>query len=150
MREGDALARRSLGLTMASVQSDLDLTGDLRRLEGRRLEALVQGDFEVLEALHAPDYELINPAGDALSRSTYLGEIASGALRYSVFSPEGRIRVRRLGDAAILRYVVHIRIQRSGEMYEGRFWHTDYWERRAGDWQAVWSQATETEPVPAE
>ena len=125
-----------------------ELDHDLRVLEEQRLAALVHGDLEVIEALHASDYELINPAGDLLSRSTYLGEIATGELRYSTFESDGPIRVRQHGTTAILRYVAHIRIERGGDVFEGRFWHTDYWERRAGRWQAVWSQATETAVPP--
>lgn len=122
---------------------------ELAELETRRLEALVSADVDAMESLHAADYELINPGGEALSRSTYLGDIRSGKLRYSVFRPAGPVRVRRVGDAAILRYVVHIEIDANGVHYGGRFWHTDYWERREGRWQAVWSQATETESPPA-
>ncbi|HEX8025477.1 MAG TPA: nuclear transport factor 2 family protein [Candidatus Limnocylindrales bacterium] len=118
---------------------------DLVSLEGERLAALRAADTDRMDALHAPEYELINPAGEPLSRTTYLGELESGVLRYSVFEPSGPVRVRRAGDTAIVRYVAHIKIDRGGEQYEGHFWHTDYWERRGGRWQAVWSQATETE-----
>jgi hypothetical protein len=64
-------------------------------------------------------------------------------LRYQVFEAASPVRVRVQGDAAILRYEVRIDIGFApGEREAGRFWHTDYCERRDGQWQAVWSQAT--------
>jgi hypothetical protein len=47
--------------------------------------------------------------------------------------------VRVTGDAAILRYVALIRFASTPTM---RVWHTDYYEKRGGAWQAVWSHAT--------
>jgi hypothetical protein len=62
-----------------------------------------------------------------------------------VFEPESEIRVRVVGDAAILRYRARIDIRFAGEGRDhGSFWHTDYYERRDRRWQAVWSQATRT------
>ena len=116
---------------------------DLEALERARLEALVAGDRARMDALHAPDYELITPNGDPLSREDYLDSLASRELRYTVFSPISSIRVRRTAQAAILRYVVHIEIDFGTDHDGGRFWHTDYWELREGTWQAVWSQATQ-------
>ena len=50
----------------------------LRALERRRLRSLVEADMEVAEALHTPDFELVNPGGSTWSRERYLGGIASG------------------------------------------------------------------------
>lgn len=95
------------------------------------------------EALHAEDYELITPGGATYTKRGYLDGIASGELRYQVFEAASPVRVRVEGDTAILRYEVRIDIGFGpGDHDAGRFWHTDYWERRDGQWQAVWSQAT--------
>ena len=124
---------------------------DLEALERARLEALVAGDRVRMDALHAPDYELITPGGDPFSRSEYLDSLASGELHYTVFRPVSPVRVRQTEDAAIVRYVVHIEIDFGDGHDGGRFWHTDYWERRDGAWQAVWSQATRIQgPEPTD
>jgi hypothetical protein len=116
---------------------------DVRDLERRRLRALVDVDLETAAALHADDYELVSPSGDRWSKAGYLGAIASGALQYDVFEPESDVDVLDLTDAAAVRYVARIDIHSTdGWRDTGRFLHTDLWRRRAGRWQAVWSQAT--------
>ena len=114
----------------------------LRDIERRRLAALVAADIELARSLHADDYELVTPGGRRLSREDYLGGVAAGELRYVVFEPASEIRVRLHGDAAILRYEALIEMHMSDDIDRDRFWHTDFYERRDGRWQAVWSQAT--------
>ncbi len=115
---------------------------ELETLERTRLRALVDRDMEVATAVHADDYELITPGGAVLSGAAYLGSIADQTIRYDRFEPVGAVRALVHGDTAILRYVVRIEIAWEGGYDRGEFWHTDYWERRDGRWQAVWSQAT--------
>lgn len=125
----------------------MDSTADrtealLRDAERARLQSLVTADLSVAERLHAEDYELITPGGAEMSKRAYLDGIESGELDYSVFKPVSDIRVRLYGEAAILRYRVRIEINVGGAHDEGTFWHTDTYEIRDGQWQAVWSQAT--------
>jgi len=125
----------------------MDPEDELRSLEARRLAALVAGDVAAAEELHADDYELITPGGATYTKRRYLDEIASGALRYQVFEAVAPPRVRVLGDTAILRYEVRIDVGFGPGGHEAdHYWHTDYWERRGGRWQAVWSQATRRPP----
>lgn len=114
----------------------------LDELERQRLHALVQADLEVADALHADDYELINPGGNVLSRSEYPGGIASRELNYHVFEAASNVRVRSSTGMGVLRYQARIDIEWSGGHDAGLFWHTDVYEQRDGLWQAVWSHAT--------
>ena len=122
--------------------SDLDLADLIRETERERLRSLVAPDLDVARSLHADDYQLITPSGATLSRDEYLGDIASGALDYSVFEPESEIAVRFYGNAAIVRYRVRIDVRFGDQRDAAVFWHTDLYELRDGRWQAVWSQAT--------
>jgi len=116
---------------------------ELRGLEARRLAALVERDMATAEAIHADDYELIPPSGRTLTKRSYLDPIASGEFRYQVFEAASPVRVRVRGDTAIVRYQARIDVGFGpAERDIDLFWHTDYWERREGRWQAVWSQAT--------
>ena len=124
------------------VEAD-DLAAELRALERRRLDSLVGVDLPTAEGLHTDDYQLVTPGGAALSRSDYLGQIASGTLAYRRFEPDGDVAVRILGPAAAaLRYVAAIDATFPGGRDVDRFWHTDIYVRRDGRWQASWSQAT--------
>jgi hypothetical protein len=125
------------------VDSPTDRTeGLLREAEQARLKSLVAADLSVAERLHADDYQLITPGGAAMSKRAYLDGIGSGELDYTVFEPVSEITVRLYRQAAILRYRVRIEINVGDVHDEGTFWHTDTYELRDGQWQAVWSQAT--------
>ena len=123
-------------------EAEPGLQGILRDTERARLRSLVTPDLLVAERLHADDYELITPGGGALSKRAYLNSISLGELDYSVFEPISEIRVRLYAHAAILRYRVRIEITVDDMQDSGNFWHTDAYELRDHQWQAVWSQAT--------
>jgi len=115
----------------------------VRETERARLRALVTGDLDMATGLHADDFQLNNPAGGSLSKDAYLGMIASGELRYRIWEPD-EIAVNLHGEhAAAIRYQSVIDGEWAGQSFRGRYWHTDTYERRAGQWQVVWSQATE-------
>ena len=123
---------------------------DIADLERRRLAALVDRDTATAASLHADDYELITPGGEAVSKTQYLGAIADGRLRYLRFEPVGEIRARVHGRSATIRYRVAIVIDWPGGHDEGEFWHTDVWELLDGRWQAVWSHATQIGPISSD
>ena len=108
-----------------------------RALELRRTQALVARTMDILEQLHAPEYQLVTPSGRIFERRSYLAAIADGPF-YSRWDAKD-IVVRRSQDMAIVRYQARLEFP-SGNALD--CWHTDSYELRAGQWQAVWSQAT--------
>jgi len=127
----------------STVSREGDEVDQIRDIERQRLRALVEADMDVARRLHADDFQLITPFGDALSKDEYLGTVESGDIDYVVWKPDA-IDVRLSGDMAVLRYSSHIEIIVQGRrLPPGDYWHTDYYEKRNGRWQDVWSQATE-------
>ncbi len=116
----------------------------LPAIERRRLRALADAHIETAGPLHADDYQLITPNGSELTRDDYLGDIASGRLRYTAFEPVSPIRVLGDGPVAVLRYQARISFG-AGPGPGFACWHTDCYRRQDGRWQAVWSQATRIE-----
>jgi len=115
---------------------------NLALVERRRLSALVEGDIETAAALHHDDFLSVTPGAAIVTKSDYLGMIESGTLKYLIWEPE-TIVVRMLGDAACLRYAATLQARYDGQdSGVGRYWHTDYYERHAGEWQVVFSHAT--------
>lgn len=119
-----------------------NLRDTLRTLEARRIQAILTRDMPLLWQLHAPDYQLITPAGRTYTRERYLGDIESSTLRYLSWEAGG-MQVRASAQMAIIRYQVKLELD-SGDGTGTPFlcWHTDSYELRDGEWQAVWSQAT--------
>lgn len=114
----------------------------IESLERRRLHALVAPDLDDARRLHADDYELIPPGGLPINGIEYLGLIERGEMVYDTFEPASDLAVRAYADAAVVRYLARIAVRGKDWRDEGLFWHTDLYERRDGEWQAVWSQAT--------
>ena len=117
---------------------------DFRALEVARTRALVDRDLAVIEALHAPEYELITPAGRSFSRAGYLALIA--AQPFYASWEHGAMQVRRSPAMAVVRYQARLGFP-SGKVVA--CWHTDVYERRGEAWQVVWSQATGIAPEAA-
>jgi hypothetical protein len=115
----------------------------IRTTERERLRALVEADVTRAGQLHADDFQLVNPLGGTLSREQYLGGIGSGELDYLFWEPDS-IAVRLYGETAVIRYPSQLEIRVQGHhIPRKRYWHTDLYERRDGEWQVVWSHATE-------
>src|SRR5438874_8104524 len=97
----------------------------IRTIERKRLKALVEADMAVANALHSDDFQLINPAGVALSKAAYLGFVAKGDVDYLVWEPTSDIAVRLHGNTAIIRYQSHIDVIVFGGRGSLQAWHTD-------------------------
>jgi hypothetical protein len=121
---------------------------ELRRLERERLRSLVAADLETARRLHADDFQLINPAGVALTKEQYLGSIESGLLDYRAWEA-GEIAVRIHGNTAVIRYQdIRFEVFFAGQLvHRGETYHTNYYEKRRGQWQVVWSHASGGEMI---
>lgn len=114
-----------------------------RMLERRRTCALVERDLAMVEALHAPEYQLITPAGKVFSREAYLAAVGAEPF-YVAWEVLGEMSVRCSASMAMVRYQARLQFPSGRAVL---CWHTDSYERRSAGWQAVWSQATEVRPA---
>ena len=124
-----------------SADAHTALADTLRAIERSRTQALVQRDMAVLRQLHAPEYQLITPAGRMFTRERYLAAIEAEPFYAGWEASEMQVRVS--AQMAVLRYRALITFP-SGKTVD--CWHTDQYELRDGQWQVVWSQATEIRP----
>ena len=127
---------------MTPVMDPTQPVDEFRALELERTQALVTRDMATIERLHAPGYQLITPAGKVFSRADYLAALAAGPF-YAGWEMSD-FAVRATYGMAIVRYRARLQFP-SGRVVD--CWHTDSYEKRAGHWQAVWSQATEVRPA---
>jgi hypothetical protein len=113
-------------------------------VEQQRLRALVNADMVTARRIHADDFQLFSrPSGGVYSKERYMREIESGLTDYRIWDP-GEITVRLYGDAAVIRYAdVGFEVFQKGALaWSGIVRHTDLEEKRNGQWQVVWSQAS--------
>lgn len=117
----------------------------LKILEARRLRALAEADANVLEAVHASEFVLVNPSGGVWSKARYIGGVLSGEINYRRFDAISGIEVVAEGSLAVLRYRSAIDADVAGQAAGPlECWHMDCYRRTAPDtpWQVIWSQAT--------
>jgi len=137
---GPASTISSGGGTLLPTTKEAD---DVRATEHERIRALVNGDMEAARRLLATDFQLVAPIGVVFSKEQYLGAIASGNVHYLAWEPDSPIEVRMYGDVALIRYRAQIEIVVQGQKHpRAPYWFTDAYEKRAGQWQVVWSQGT--------
>jgi uncharacterized protein DUF4440 len=130
---GNGHTQSSAQTTTASAQETANI---IRATERQRLHALLQHDIDTAQKLHASNFELINPLGEAISREDYID--SGAAFSYTEWKPVSPIRVRVHGDSAVIRYESEIELHGT----RGHYWHTDLYEKRNGQWKIVWSQTT--------
>ncbi|HYW56672.1 MAG TPA: nuclear transport factor 2 family protein [Polaromonas sp.] len=119
-----------------------DESDAVRSIERTRLSALVERNIEVARPLHAADFQLVTPVGMLFSKEQYLGAIATGGLIYNAWDPK-QIEVRLYENTAVIRYQSSMEVTFGPHhISRAEYWHTDLYEKRAGSWQVVWSQAT--------
>ena len=137
----------SLALALGSCAPQLFAVGGteaetIRATERARLAALVAGDAATAAGFHADEFQLVNPVGAVLSKAEYLGAVSSGQVDYIVWQP-AEIAVRQDGRHAVIRYRSDLQVTVSGRaLPRTPHWHIDVYEKRDGEWQVVWSQAT--------
>lgn len=118
---------------------------DFAQLERTRLHAIVTADGDTLDALHHPDFTLVNPRGDVWDRATYLGGIREGSIDYTRFEPQSEIAVQASDSVAVVRYLSVIDIVTPAGGGHLECWHLDVYTRgEDGSWRCTWSQATDT------
>ncbi|MEV6285122.1 nuclear transport factor 2 family protein [Kribbella sp. NPDC051770] len=119
----------------------------LREIERARLRALVAGDRETADPLHAEDFRIVTPSGLGWSKEEYLGGIASGFIDYRRFEAVSEIEVMIDGGLGVVKYRSAIEISVDGNpVAELSAWHLDVYRVDVnGLWQVRWSQATAVE-----
>ena len=107
--------------------------------------------METAGRLHAEDYLLVTPRGVTLSKSEYLRAVETGDLTYQRFEAVSEmLMLTGDGSLAVLRYMSAIEVSSPGGTFCANCWHMDCYRRGpTAGWQAVWLQATATEPEEA-
>jgi hypothetical protein len=138
-----AIVATAAAMTATSApRSRASQPDSVRAIERSRLHALVAADVAAARKLTAADFQLINPAGDPLSRDDLLGGVKAGAIDFLAIEPISQIVVRRAGKTATLRYRARFDLVAGGTRLTHDAWTTVLYERRHGRWRVVWEQTT--------
>lgn len=118
-------------------------SGELRRTEQSRVEALVSKDVPRLEKLLGDDLTYTHSTGIKESKPEFLHRIQSGDLEYDSMQHENDVSVRLYGDTGVLTGTSRVRVRAQGQTLNLHIRFTEVWVKRdRGSWQLVAWQAT--------
>jgi len=121
------------------------VTDEIRKLEDRRYQAMLDGDVAVLDDLLATELVYTHSNAESDSKASYLDKVGRGVFRYfDIARLEEEILV--LGDTAIVTGRMVARIEAGGTMRHLNNRFAAVWVLRNGRWTLVIYQPT---PIPA-
>ena len=118
--------------------TSMDDMAELERLNRDYIDAVQGSDVQRFQALLAEDFLNSNPDGSLVDRAGFLAQIARPPGIRGLAASDVRIRV--LGDVAIIHARTSYTIKADGSTGSGRY--TDIWQRRDGRWQCVAAHVT--------
>jgi hypothetical protein len=122
-------------VTYAGLPADLATAADAYDA------AQVTSDKAALERLLADDYRLANSGGRVETKAQFIAEQIAAGYRLEPFTVEEPYQ-RLMGETALLGGVATLKGTDGGKAYSVRLRFVDVWQKRAGRWQVVFTQAT--------
>jgi ketosteroid isomerase-like protein len=118
-----------------------DAQGELLNLEKEFEKAVVSNDPDAIGKFLSDDWMIIDPDGGVIDKARFLGVIKSGMLTHELMeSSDSQIRV--YGDSAIVTAITKTKGKFAGQPLATEERATDFFVKRNGRWQCVFSQLT--------
>jgi ketosteroid isomerase-like protein len=122
-----------------------DATADIKKLEDRRFQAMIDGDFDTLDKLLGDDLIYTHSTGQSDTRAEYIAQCKNGRFKYSkIERPIENIQV--YGDTVVVTGHTKMDVIADGKPKVLNSRYTDVWIRSPKGWQMVVWQST---PIPA-
>jgi ketosteroid isomerase-like protein len=141
------IAAAPLGLAQTPAKQPPTAAGveqTLTKIEHDILAAVLKKDFASFGQHFADDAVLVTPDGTAQTKTQILADFKSGDLAIES-SQISELKVRVLGETAVVTYVTTDKGKYKGQDISGRYRWTDVFAHRAGAWKIVAGQGT---PIP--
>ena len=117
------------------------LPADLAKAAHDYDQAQVKSDKAELQRLLADDYRLQNSSGAVQDKASFIADQVAPGYRLDPFNIEEPVE-KVMGDVALLGGVATVSGTSEGQPYKVRLRFVDVWQKRAGRWVVVFSQAT--------
>ena len=127
----------SAGVTGAEPKAEAAILG----LEDQRIQAMIAGDLTTLDRILADDLTYTHTSGKTETKREFLERLKSGDLKYKAMHRQ-QIRVRVLGDAAIVTGRAAVEVQSDGRDSSFPIRFVDIYVKKADRWELVVWQST--------
>ena len=104
-------------------------------------QAQMNSDKAELERLLAPDYVLHNSQGLVQDKQSFIADSTAPGFHMNPFTIEEPVE-RVMGDVALLGGVGTLSGTDGGKPFTVRLRFMDVWQKRAGQWRVIFTQAT--------
>ena len=108
-------------------------------------QAQIRSDKAELERLLADDYLLHNSAGQVQDKQSFIADSTAPGFHLEPFTVDEPVE-KVIGDVALLGGVGTLKGTDGGKPFTVRLRFMDVWQKRAGQWRVIFTQATR---VPA-
>ena len=133
-------ATAACGTNAPGPEGRLKTQEELKGLEREVAEAAARGDLAMMERVLADDFVGIEANGQQLTRAQVLDRFHLPDYEVQTLRHED-IRVHVFGDCAVATATTVLEARYKGQEIRGRFPYTRVWLKRAGKWQAVFTQS---------
>jgi hypothetical protein len=113
-------------------------------LEEAWVNAILQKNVAVLDREIADNFSGVSPSGEPYTKQQAIADIRSGFYAVDTMDLEN-VKVRVLGDLAIVTYYRNEKNTLGKEDCSGRYIFTDVWVNRDDDWKVILSHGTPVE-----
>jgi len=109
-------------------------------------DARARGDVATLDRILVDDWTVTHANGTTDTKAQYLGDLKSGARKFSGAVTEHDVSVRFYGDTAIVAGSSQSTVTLNGRPQGGALHFTRVFVKRGGAWKMVVTQATTRQP----
>lgn len=114
---------------------------EIRQRETRRVEALVRGDFGILDEILSDDLTYTHASGVYESKAQIMANLKSGQVKYESLTPED-VLVRVYGTTGVVTGLARVKVQVKSEHLSLQLRFTNVYVKKGDRWQMVAWQAT--------
>ena len=113
---------------------------EVKKLEGERSKAQVQGNIGELDEVLAPEFMELNTAGQIRTKRENIEGHKSGEVHWEKFDLD-ELSVRVYGETAVVSGRLTRKGTFAGRDLSGQSRYTRYYVRRQGRWQAIFQHS---------
>jgi len=128
-------------LSISCQMKTEDVEKELLKWERDFEAAVISNNAEAVGKFLPDDWVIIDPDGGIVDRTRFLSVIKSGTLAHELMESED-VKVRTFGESAVLTALTRTKAKFSEQEFTTQERATDFFVKRDGRWQCVFSQLT--------
>jgi ketosteroid isomerase-like protein len=131
----------TLSLTLSCHTQSNDVQAELLKVERDFAAAVLNNDVDAIGKFLTDDWAIVDADGGVIDKARFLSVIKSGTLVHEEMELDD-LTVRAHGDGAVVTTITSTKGKFAGQEFRTQERATDFFVKRDGRWQCVFSQLT--------